>query len=145
VSLQGAVPDASTSHVAFDLTRRNIHDKSRRYSTPSHGIPLADGRSGPRGLIRIYVEGEALRQTQYEHMIAWGMDRSRRFRMLPCTAVGMSDFSLEEERECRAEMVYVREPPVVVVDSLSSISARGENDAEAVREVMAFLSNLARE
>lgn len=77
--------------------------------------------------------------------MAWGLDRIRRFRMLPCTMVGMIDFGLEEDQDCRAEMVYELEPSVVVVDCLRSFSARGKNKAEDGREVMAFLSNLARE
>ncbi|HSR33865.1 MAG TPA: hypothetical protein VLY63_25140 [Anaerolineae bacterium] len=53
--------------------------------------------------------------------------------------------NLKEEQDCRVGIVYELEPTVVVVESLISISARGNNNAEVVREVIAFLSNLARE
>lgn len=86
-----------------------------------------------------------MRQIWNERMMSWGMDRSRRFQMLPRMMVCMIAVNLKEEQDCRVGIVYELEPTVVVVESLISISARGNNNAEVVREVIAFLSNLARE
>jgi hypothetical protein len=65
--------------------------------------------------------------------------------MLPSEAYGMIDFGREAEQERLLELVHDLEPELVVVDSLSSISVRGENNVEDVRGTLGFLGAVARE
>jgi len=88
---------------------------------------------------------EAVPQIQNERALAWGMDRSRLFLMLPEEAYGMIDFGEEGEQDRLVEMAYELRPELVIVDSLSAISVRGENNVEDVRGVLGFLGAVARE
>jgi hypothetical protein len=93
----------------------------------------------------VYVDAEAVPQLQNARAEAWGMDRSRLFLMLPPEAYGMIDFGDEDCQNTLVQMCYELAPHLVVVDSLSAISARGENTVEDVREVLGFLASVARE
>ena len=93
----------------------------------------------------VWVDGEAVPQIQNQRAEAWGMDRSRLYLMLPAEPYGMIDFGDEGQQDTLVEMCYRLGPELVVVDSLSSISARGENNVEDVRAMLGFLSAVARE
>jgi hypothetical protein len=93
----------------------------------------------------VYVDAEAVPQIQNERALAWGMDRSRLYLMLPAETYGMIDFGAESEQQRLLTLVYDLQPELVVVDSLSSISVRGENSVEDVRAMLSFLAAVARE
>lgn len=135
LSLLGASPGAGKSLVALDLARRIIHNA---------GFP--DGAAIPDpGSPVIYVDAEAVPQIQNQRAIAWNMDRNRLYLMLPGETYGMIDFGAEAHQDRLIEMCHALEPDLIVIDSLSSISVRGENNIEDVRNILGFLSAVARE
>jgi len=135
LSLLGASPGAGKSLVALDLARRIIHDAS-----------FPDGSPIPRpGSPVIYVDAEAIPQIQNQRAVAWNMDRERIYLMLPPDTYGMIDFGDIEHQNRLIDMCATLEPDLIVVDSLSSISVKGENNVEDVRSILGFLSAVARE
>ena len=135
LSLLGAAPGAGKSLLALDLARRVIDGEV----FPGNG----EGRFRPGNVV--YVDGEAVPQILNERALAWGMDRERVFLMLPADRYGMLDLGAGEEQDRLVDMVYDLEPELVVVDSLGSVSLRGENNVEDVRELLGFLAAVARE
>lgn len=132
ITLLGAVPGAGKSYVALDLARRLIHQ-----GTWPDGTPVRERRRNV-----VYVDAEAIPQVINERAMAWEMDRSRLFLMLPEPG-DIIDLSLSVYRERLVEMMHQVEPGLVIVDSLSSISSKGENNVEDVRQLLAFLNALA--
>ena len=134
LSLLGAAPGAGKSMLALDLCRRIIHGES-----------FPDGAPGPNpGANVVYVDAENVPQLLNERAQAWHMDRSRLYLLLP-DAYGMLDFGSNADQDRLIEIMYVLEPELVVVDSLSTISTRGENNVEDIRYILGFLSAVARE
>jgi hypothetical protein len=135
LSLLGSAPGAGKSLVALDLARRMIS-----------GEPFPDGAAAQSPSSRVvYVDAEAIPQIQNERAEAWQMDRSRIWLMLPPEPYGMLDFGSETDQDELVDICCEVEPDLVVVDSLSSISAKGENNVEDVRVILGFLAAVARE
>ena len=135
IAMLGAVPGGGKSLVALDLARRIF---------TGEGFP--DGADIPcPGAPVVYVDAEAVPQLTNERAERWGMDRSKLFLMLPVTSRMFIDFGESEDREYLWELVERVQPGLVIVDSLSTISSRGENDIQDVREIMAFLNQIARQ
>lgn len=133
ITLLGAVPGAGKSFLALDLARQVMEGERFPDGTPVR--TSADASV-------IYVDAELMPQLANERAQAWRMDTRRLFLMVP--RIGeMIDFSLIEWRDRLIDMVYELRPELVVVDSLSSISSKGENNVEDVREVLGFLNALA--
>jgi hypothetical protein len=136
LSLLGAAPGAGKSLLALDLARRVIHGEA---------FPDGPGleRFAPGKVV--YVDAEAVPQIQNERALAWGMDRSLLYLMLPAEPFSMIDLGEEAEQQRLLTLVYDLQPELVVIDSLSSISVRGENNVEDVRAMLGFLGAVARE
>ncbi len=132
LSLLGAVPGAGKSFVALDLARRIIGGE-----TWPDGSPIEDG-----GRPVIYIDAEAVPQLLNERAMAWQMNRRLLYLMLP-EANRLIDFSAQMDRDRLVEMCHVITPALIVVDSLSSISSKGENNVDDVRAVLGFLSQVA--
>jgi hypothetical protein len=132
LSLLGAVPGAGKSYVALDLARRIIT-----------GEPFPDGSPVLRpGANVLYVDAEVVPQMINERAMAWEMDKSKLGVMLP-EPNDYIDFSHLEYREKLIETVFTLNPALVIVDSLSTISSKGENSVEDVRGILGFLNGLA--
>ena len=132
LSLLGAAPGAGKSLLALDLARRIIH-----------GAPFPDGQpAGGPGAKVIYVDSESIPHLILKRVSAWQMDLRQLHLLLPCPAE-MLDFSLAGHRDRLVEMTAELRPELVVIDSLSSISSKGENSVEDVRALLSFLSALA--
>jgi hypothetical protein len=135
LSLLGASPGAGKSLVALDLARRIIHN-----------LEFPDGTPTPTGdQTVIYVDAEAIPQIQNERAAAWEMDRSRLYLMLPPATYSMIDLTSEEHQNYLIDLAHRTNPALIIVDSLSSISIKGENNVEDVRSLLGFLSAVARE
>lgn len=135
LTLLGASPGAGKSLVGLDLARRIIH-----------GMGFPDGAEVPRaGAAVVYVDAEAVPQIQNERANAWGMNTDLLYLMLPGNAFAMIDLGEEGQQDHLMEMCSVLSPELVIVDSLSAISVRGENNVEDVRSLLGFLSSVARE
>lgn len=132
ITLLGAVPGAGKSYVALDLARRIIS-----------GEPFPDGAPVPvPGANVIYVDAELVPQLINERALAWQMDRRRLFLMLP-EEDDLIDFGRVDCRDRLVEMIHTLRPELVVIDSLSSISLKGENNVEDVRCLLSFLNAVA--
>ncbi len=147
LSLLGAAPGAGKSLLALDLARRVIHGEPFPDGAPSvNGVPFLNGAPAraPRTKV-VYVDAEAVPQIQNQRAEAWGMDRSRLYLLLPPERYGLIDFCQEEDQDRLVQMAYELQPHLVVIDSLGAVSGRGENKVEDVRDILAFLSAVARE
>lgn len=135
LSLLGAAPGAGKSLLALDLCRR-----------VTHSMAWPDGQAmGKGGAATVYVDAEAVPQLLKERAGAWGMDFERLWVMLPRESYGMIDFGEEPDQDRLCDLLYQAEPELVVVDSMSVIQSKGENNVEEVRRVLGFLAAVSRE
>ena len=134
ITLLGSVPGAGKSYLALDLVRRIIA-----------GEPFPNGVPQPLpGANVIYVDAESVPQIISERAELWQMDRSRLYLMRPMDRLFI-DFGDQADRDHLVEMASQLEPALIVVDSLASISSKGENNVEDVRDLLGFLNRLALE
>ncbi|NJN95668.1 MAG: AAA family ATPase [Anaerolineales bacterium] len=120
------------TNVALDLARRNIT-----------GLPAPDGvpldiRSGNI----IYVDAEGFLPVIYDRLASWNMDLSR-FYPVQRPERDMLDLGLKRNQDHLIDMCYDLRPDLLTIDSLSTISSKGENNVEDTRELLNFLANLA--
>jgi hypothetical protein len=139
ITLLGSVPGAGKSYLALDLARRVIAGEPFPNGAPQP-LPKAAGAK-PRV---IYVDAESVPQILSERAQLWQMDRSRLYLMRPMNKLFI-DFGNEADRDHLIEMAVQLEPALIVVDSLASISSKGENNVEDVRDLLGFLNHLALE
>ena len=132
LTLLGAAPGAGKSFLALDLSRRIGLDE-----------PFPDGAPQPLpGGNVIYVDAESVPQILSERAQLWQMDTSRLYLMRPEGKLYI-DFGDPADRDHLVEMALHLEPALIVVDSLGSISSKGENNVEDVRDLLGFLNRLA--
>ncbi|MBN2147994.1 MAG: AAA family ATPase [Anaerolineales bacterium] len=133
LTVLGASQGSGKSFMATDLSWRIIHNQA-----------YPDGQPIVRpGANVIYVDGENVPQVLNERAENYGIDRSKLFVMLPEEGEGM-DLCLPRYQDRLAEMVAVLEPELVILDSLSSIHTKGQNNVEDLRDLFGFLVRLAR-
>jgi len=132
ITLLGAAPGTGKSYLALDLARCIIA-----------GDRFPDGAPVPQpGANVIYVDAEDCPQIINRRAELWHMDTSRLFLMQPGERLFI-DFSQTTDQDRLVEMSHSLAPALIVVDSLSTISSKGENNVEDVREVLGFLNRLA--
>ncbi|HNB50468.1 MAG TPA: AAA family ATPase [Anaerolineales bacterium] len=132
LTLFGAAPGAGKSFAALDLSWR---------ITTNQGFP--DGSPIPNPEVNIvYVDGEAVPQILNDRALAYGIDRKKLFLLLPDPGEAI-DFGQEKYRDRLLDMVATLKPELVIIDSLSSIHSKGQNNIEDVRELLGFLAQLA--
>jgi hypothetical protein len=134
ISMLGGAPAAGKSYVALDLARRIIFGES---------FPDGSPVMNPKANV-IYVDAEVVPQLTNERAVVWDMDRSKLFLMLPEDTF-LIDLSRPEDRGRLIEMAYSLQPELIIVDSVGSVTSRGENAVEDVREMMGFLNGIASE
>jgi hypothetical protein len=132
LTLLGAAPGAGKSFLAMDLSRRIGLDE-----------PFPDGSPQPLpGGNVIYVDAESVPQILNERAQLWQMDTSRLYLMRP-EGKPYIDFGDPADRDHLVEMALHLDPALIVIDSLGSISSKGENNIEDVRDLLGFLNRLA--
>lgn len=132
ITLFGSIPGAGKSMIALDLCKRIIH-----------GEDWPDGTSNTfRGRKVIYVDAELVPQITLARASAWSMDTTKLYMLMP-EPNDIIDLARESDRDRLVEMVNEINPALVVIDSLSSISCKGENAVEDVRQILSFLNALA--
>lgn len=136
ITLLGAVPGAGKSYLALDLAQRLIEGKS---FPDGSRVPVMEN---PHVL---YVDAEMVPQLINTRAELWGMDRSRVYLLQPANEQLYIDFSDPGERDRLVDMAYHLNPALIIIDSLSSISSRGENNVEDVRTILGFLNMLAQD
>jgi hypothetical protein len=133
LTLLGAMPSAGKSYLALDLARRVIG-----------GMDFPDGSPVQKAGPVIYVDAEGVPQIHNQRWRAWGIDDAADLYLMgPAEGRLMIDLSEEIDRDRLVEWTFMKRPALIVVDSLSSISSRGENSVEDVRVVFSFLNRLA--
>lgn len=120
------------------------HDRDAS-SPPGRDASSPDGSAGwtteqPPAVI--YVDAEDVPQIINQRAELWDLDTSRLYLMQPRNG-DLIDLSQMEDRDHLIEMTHCLEPALIIVDSLSCISSKGENNVEDVREVLSFLNALA--
>lgn len=131
LSLLGATPGAGKSMIALDMCKTVMHG----LTFPTGGSPTP-----PRNVI--YVDAEVVPQVIKERSEKWKMDMTKFFTMLP-RPNELVDFTRPEYREQLRSMAAAIKPGLIVIDSLSSITSKGENAIEDVRQIMGFLNDVA--
>ena len=132
ISMVAAVPGAGKTYVSLDL--------ARRVSTPGESWP--DGTPIMRYGKVIYIDAESVPQLLNERADDWKMDKKKLYLLMPDTGE-MIDFGEQTWRDRLIEMTSALRPELVVIDSLGSISSRGENNVEDVRSLMGWLTRYA--
>lgn len=136
ITLLGGVQGAGKGYLALDLAHRIIS-----------GQDFPDGSPVPRpGGPILYVDAENFPDLTNERAEVWGMDRSRLFLMLPDMVQErkLIDFTDRVSQDLLIDMMHFLHPELVIIDSLSCISSRGENAVEEVRELLGFLNAVAQ-
>jgi len=135
LTLLAAWPGVGKTYVALDIAHRLI----------SH-LPTPDGgtfqTSSPPNVI--YVDAEDFLPAIYERAMAWGMGDTRFYPVQrpPRHLIDLADPLYQDHL---IDMAYDLRPALIIVDSLSSVNSRGENNVEDLRDVLGFLVELARE
>jgi len=134
LSLLGAVPGAGKSYLSLDLAKRIIAGEPWPDGQPM--APIVAGRPV------LYIDAENVPQLINERAEHWQLDRRRLYLMLPDDSE-ILDLSAEKYRDRLVEMMHAINPALIIVDSLSSISSKGENNVEDVRSLLSFLNAVA--
>lgn len=128
----GASQGAGKSFLALDLAYRCVMN-----------IGWPDGAPIMRpGANVIYIDAEGVPQILNERASHYGIDREKLYLMTPPPG-GMIDFGTYESQDHLVEMSAALEPELIVIDSLSSIHTRGQNNIEDVRSLLSYFTQLA--
>lgn len=134
LNLLGSAPGVGKSLLTLYLAYLVIHGKN-----------FPDGQAVPKpGGTVLYVDAENVPQLLNERAQAWQMDLKKLFLMTP-DLDEILDLGHPKYKDRFVEMVYAIRPELIIVDSLSGISIKGENSIEDVRPILSFLSSVARE
>lgn len=132
LTLLAAAPGVGKTNVALDLARRAIMglpapDKSR--------LQVYTGNV-------IYVDAENFLNVVYSRAVAWGMALKQFYPFQPEPGQ-MIDLASHDYQDDLKDMCYDLQPDLLIVDSLSSVNLKGENNIEDLREVLSFMVDLA--
>ncbi len=131
LTVLGAAPGAGKSFVGLDFAWRILMNQ---------GFPDGSPISKPGSNV-IYVDGEAVPQILNERAKHYDIDRKRLYMLLPDPGEPI-DFNTDKYRDRLVNMVATLQPELVIIDSLSSIHTRGQNNVEDVRGLLSFLIQL---
>ena len=132
LTILGASQGSGKSFVGLDFAYRIIHN-----------IGFPDGTPVVRpGANIIYVDAEAVPQIMRERANHYKMDQKKLFPML-ADAGEMIDLGLQKYQDRLTEMVAYLKPELIIIDSLSSVHTKGQNNVEDLRALVGFLIRLA--
>ena len=132
LTLLAAWPGVGKTYLALDLARRLIE------ALPAPDEALFQRRSGTV----VYVDAEDFLPDIYERATVWGMPLEK-FYPIQRPPRDLIDLARREYQDHLIEMCYDLRPDLVIIDSLSSVNVKGENNIEDVRDVLGFLMELA--
>jgi len=122
LTLLAAWPGVGKTYLALDLARRVITN----LPTPDESsFVLKTGRV-------IYVDAEDFLPDIYERALVWGMDLDK-FYPIRRPPRDLIDMSRPQYQDPLIDMCFDLQPDLVIVDSLSSVNARGENNIDAIK------------
>lgn len=133
MTLVGATPKTGKSWFALDLARIVIN-----------GGEWPDGQTAGGGGSVVWVEAEAVAQITSERARSLGVNTKHFWPLLPPRG-DILDLAGGSARDDLIELVQHVKPQLVVIDSLSGITTKGENNIEDIRRLMAFLVGLAED
>ena len=132
LSILGASQGSGKSFVGLDLAYRIIHNA---------GFPDGSPIIRPGANI-IYVDAEAVPQIMRERANYYNMDQKKLFPMLADLGE-MIDLGLQRYQDRLTEMVAYLKPELIIIDSLSSVHTKGQNNVEDLRMLVGYLIRLA--
>jgi hypothetical protein len=132
LTVLGASQGSGKSFVALDLARSIIHNL---------GFPDSAPIARP-GANVIYVDAEAVPQILRERASHYNMDQTKIFLMLADHGE-MIDLGQQRYQDRLTEMTAYLKPELIIIDSLSSIHSRGQNNVEDLRSLVGYLIRLA--
>jgi len=132
LSILGASQGSGKSFVGLDLAYRIIHN-----------IGFPDGAPIVRpGANIIYVDAEAVPQIMRERANHYKMDQKKLFPMLADSGE-MIDLGLPKYQDRLTEMTAYLKPELIIIDSLSSVHTKGQNNVEDLRALVGYFIRLA--
>ena len=90
----------------------------------------------------IYVDAESVPQILKERSDYYAMDQSKLYLMLADPGE-MIDLGQQKYQDRLTEMASTLNPELIIIDSLSSIHSRGQNNVEDLRSLVGYLVRLA--
>lgn len=132
LSLLGGFQGTGKSYLALDLARVVTQAETWPDGAPVQQI----------GRPAVYVEAEAVPQITAQRLRDMGMRADRLYPLLP-DRYGIINLTERSWQDRLADMVGVLKPELVIIDSLSTISDRSQNDVEALNDLLMFLVRLA--
>ena len=132
LSLIVAKPGVGKTHWVLDLVR-----------ALQHGRVWPDGQPGPAPSSTVWVEGEGISPEVVERGEALGIDMERMY-MIEASDGEILDLTSLAWQEEVIETVAAVKPALIVVDSLSTITANGQDRSEQVTPLLIWLVGLAR-
>jgi hypothetical protein len=131
LTLLAASPGIGKTYLALDIARRLAADE------PAPDDKPFERRAGNV----IYVDAEDFLPAVYARAVAWGMD-TQKFYPIRRPPRDLIDMAAPHYQDALIEMCYDLRPDLVIVDSLSSVNSKGENNVEDIREVLGFFVEL---
>ena len=133
MTLLGAAPKTGKSWLALDLARLVID-----------GGTWPDGQRTVGGGTVVWVEAENVLNMTLTRAKRMGVNL-RRFWPLEPRKGDIMDLTGGASRDDLIELVQQVQPDLIIIDSLSGITSKGENAVEDVRRLLAFLVEMAEE
>jgi hypothetical protein len=128
----GASQGSGKSFVGIDFAYRIIHNL---------GFP--DGAPIQRpGANVIYVDAESVPQIMRQRANYYQMDQTKLFPML-ADPNEMIDLGEQKYQDRLVEMAGLLKPELILIDSLSAVHTKGQNNVEDLRALVGYLTRLA--
>ncbi len=133
LTLLAAWPGIGKTYLALDLAYRVIANAPAPDETE---FVLKTSRV-------IYVDAEDFLPDIFERAAVWGMDMDK-FYPIRRPPRDLIDMSRSTYQDPLIDMCLDLQPDLIIVDSLSSVNARGENNIEDLRDVLGFFYRTGR-
>jgi hypothetical protein len=131
LTILGASQGSGKSFVGLDLSHRIIHNL---------GFPDGSPVMHPGANI-IYVDAESVPQIMRERANYYQTDQSKLFLLLADPGE-MVDLGQKKYQDRLIEMVAYLKPELIIIDSLSSVHTKGQNNVEDLRALVGYLIRL---
>jgi hypothetical protein len=131
LTVLGASQGVGKSFVALDMAYRVINGGRWPDDTPCErkGWPV------------VYVDAESVPQIINQRADTYGLDKSKLF-LLETEPGQTIDLGMTEWQDKLIETVATAHPALVIIDSLSAVHSKGQNNVEDVRALLGFLTQL---
>lgn len=128
-------PSAGKSYFTLDLAQRI-----------AAGTTFPDGQHIERPGTVLYIDAENKPSMFKKRVQPWpDHQASRLYYMLPTPNMMMIDLDQDLDRERLLDRIYHIRPELIIIDSYSSISLKGENNKEDVQRILSFMTRIARD